>query len=325
MTAMAERLGDYRLEYLVGRGGMAEVHRAVGVAGPNKGRVVAIKRLLPQLAADPIFVDAFASEADVSRALRHPGIIGAIETGIQGDTTFIVMELIDGHDLAQVIQAAAEKGATLPPTLCCYVAHVVALALDYAHRLRSKSGEPMGLVHCDVSPANIFIGNNGQVRLGDFGVAHSRLVTTALTEKGIAGKAAYLSPEQIREERLSPATDVFALGAVLFEMLCGRRAFVGKNTQELLKKICAGEVPRVRSVRDSVPEKIDAVVARSLAVDRPGKEPTLTDRVRRVFPGQRLVRYATAAHFAIDLELAYDHESASDAALSGLLRGLFPS
>jgi serine/threonine protein kinase len=302
---MAERLGDYRLEERVGRGGMAEVHRAVGVTGPNAGRVVAIKRLLPELANDPIFIDAFASEADVSRALRHPGIIGVLETGIDGDTTFIVMDFIDGHDLAQVIKAAAAKGTALPPAFCCYVAHVVALALDYAHRLRSKSGEPLGLVHCDVSPSNIFIGKDGQVRLGDFGVAHSRLITTTLAEKGIAGKAAYLAPEQIREERLAPATDVFALGAVLFEMLCGRRAFIGKTTQDVLGRIVAGEAPRVRAVRDSVPEKIDAVVARALAVDRPSKSPkSFGERVRRALPGQRLTRYATAAHFAIDLALA---------------------
>ncbi len=322
---MAERLGDYLLEGVVGRGGMAEVHRAVGVAGPNRGRVVAIKRLLPELTHDPLFVDAFASEADVSRTLRHPGIVGVLDIGIQGDSSYIVMDFIEGHDLAQVIRAANDKNLPLPPTLCCYVAHVVALALDYAHRARSKSGEPLGLVHCDVSPSNIFVGNDGQVRLGDFGVAHSRLVTNALTEKGIAGKAAYMSPEQIEEERLSPSTDVFALGAVLFEMLCGRRAFVGKSTQEVLKRICAGDAPRVRSIRDSVPEKIDAVVARALAVDRPSKEPSFTDRVRRVMPGQRLVRYATAAHFAIELELAYDHESASDAAVASLVRGLFAS
>jgi serine/threonine protein kinase len=108
----------------------------------------------------------------------------------------------------------------------------------------------LGLVHCDVSPSNIFVGNDGQVRLGDFGIAHSKLVTTALTETGIAGKASYLSPEQIEEGRLSPGTDVFALGAVLFEMLCGRRAFIGKNTREVLKQICAGDAPRVRSIRD---------------------------------------------------------------------------
>ncbi|HSI03741.1 MAG TPA: serine/threonine-protein kinase [Myxococcota bacterium] len=322
---MAERLGDYSLECVVGRGGMAEVHRAVGVAGPNQGRVVAIKRLLPELARDPVFIDAFASEADVSRALRHPGIVGVLDIGMQGDTTFIVMDFIEGHDLSQVIKAAGEKKMPLPVTLCCYVAHVIALALDYAHRARSKSGEPLGLVHCDVSPSNIFVANDGQVRLGDFGVAHSRLVTTALTEQGIAGKAAYLSPEQIEEERLSPATDVFALGAVLFEMLCGRRAFIGKSTQEVLKRICSGDVPRVRSIRDSVPEKVDAVVARALAVDRPSKEPSFTDRMRRVLPGQHLVRYATAAHFAIELEVAYDHESASDAALGSLVRGLFSS
>ncbi len=320
-----EHLGDYRLEGLLGRGGMAEVHRAVGVAGINKGRVVAIKKLLPELANDPIFADAFASEADVSRVLRHPGIVGVLEIGLQGDVTYIVMELIEGHDLARVIKAAADRSLPLSPVVCCYIVHVVALALDYAHRLRSKTGEPLGLVHCDVTPSNIFIGNDGGVRLGDFGVAHSRLVSTKLNEKGIAGKAAYLSPEQIREERLSPATDVFALGCVLFELLCGRRAFPGKSTREVLKKVTAGDVPRVRSLRDSVPEKIDAVVAKALAVDRPSKEPTLSERMRRALPGQRLTRYATAAAFAIDLEQAYDHESASDAALAKIMRELFPT
>lgn len=321
---MSDRLGDYRLEELVGRGGMAEVHRAVGVNGPNRGRVVAIKKLLAEHASDPIFVDAFVSEADVSRALRHPAIVSVLETGIQGDTYFIVMDYIEGRDLSQVIRAAGEKGERLPIDVCCYIAHVVALALDYAHRLRSKLGDPLGLVHCDVTPSNIFIGKDGKVLLGDFGVAHSRLVAHQLDEKGIAGKAPYLAPEQIQEERLSPATDVFALGAVLFEMITGRRAFEGKGNKAILKRILAGEAPRVSAVREDVPEKIDAIVAKALAVERPSKEaPTLTTRMLSALPRKRETRYATAAHFAIDLESGYAHYKANDAVIADMARRLF--
>lgn len=320
---MAERLGDYELEEPIGRGGMAEVYRAVAVKGQHVGRLVAIKKLLPELAGDPIFVDAFVSEADVSRSLRHPAIVSVLETGIHGDSYFIAMDYIEGRDLAQVIKAARERSVRMPIDLCCHIVHVVALALDYAHRLRSKKGDPLGLVHCDVTPSNIFIGANGRVWLGDFGVAHSRLMSTSLGDKGIAGKAAYLAPEQIMQERLSPATDVFALGSVLFELLCGRRAFEGKTNKEVLKRVLVGDVPRVRTVRDDVPEQVEAVVAKALVVERPSKEPpSLSQRVRRA-TRPNLTRYGTAAHLAIDLENSYPHHQVSDARLAELLRGLF--
>lgn len=321
---MSERLGDYALEKLVGRGGMAEVYRAVGVRGANKGRTVAIKKLLPSLARDPAYVDAFVGEADVSRSLRHPGIVSVLATGLEGDTYFMVMDFIEGRDLAQIIKQAGRQKEKMPIDLCCYITHVVALALDYAHRLRSKQGEPLGLVHCDVSPSNIFVANDGVVRLGDFGVAHSRLMTSALADKGIAGKASYLAPEQIEEERLSPATDVFGLGAVLFEMLTGRKAFDGKTPADILRRITAGDVPASSSLREEVPARLDAIVARCLAVTRQSKEKlSLTKRVLKALPGQRPERYATAAHLAIDLERVYDHATVAEAALAAWVARLF--
>ncbi len=317
-------LEDYTLQSRIGSGGMAEVFRAVGSRGVNKGRAVAVKRLLPKLAADPMYVDAFVGEADVSRHLRHPAIVSVLETGVEKDTYYIVMELIEGRDLAQIMKLAAQHGMKLSIDLCCYIVHVVALALDYAHRVRTKNGDAMGIVHCDVTPSNIFIANNGQVRLGDFGVAHSKLIASEMAERGwIAGKASYLAPEQIIDENVSPATDVFALGAILFEMIAGRKAFEGKSTQEIMDKIVDGGVPRLGSVRDNVPPAVERIVARALTTARAIKQPRLSDRLRAALPGTREPRYATAAHMAIDLEKAYDQTVGTEAALASLSRGLF--
>jgi serine/threonine protein kinase len=319
---MKERVGDYALKELLGKGGMAEVFRAVGLKGANEGRSVALKMLKPELAKDPMFVDSFVGEADVSRQLRHPNIVGVLETGIDGDNYFIVMDLIDGVDLSKIIAAATAQKVKLSVDVCCFIAHVTALALDYAHRLRSKKGEPLGLVHCDVTPSNIFIAKTGTVRLGDFGVAHSKLIHSQLAEQGIAGKAPYLAPEQINFEAVSPATDVFALGAILFEILSGRRAFQGKGVGEIMKKVVAGGVPIVSTVRNGVSAKIDGIVNRALTAQRPVKN--AQKGLWSSLTPARLERYATAAHMAIDLESAYDTSVGTETALAALVRGLFP-
>lgn len=317
-------LEDYALKERVGTGGMAEVFKAVGLRGANKDRTVAVKRLLPNLAADPMYVDAFVGEADVSRHLRHPAIVSVLETGVEKDTYYIVMEFIEGRDLAQLMRITHQQGVKLSVDLCCYIVHVLALALDYAHRVRTKNGDAMGIVHCDVTPSNVFISNSGQVRLGDFGVAHSKLIASAMAERGyIAGKVSYLAPEQIIDENVAPATDVFALGAILFEMVAGRKAFQGKSSQEIMDKIVDGAVPRLGSVRDNVPPEVERIVNRALTTSRAIKTPTLSERLRAALPGTREPRYATAAHMAIDLEKAYDPKVGTEAALASLLRGLF--
>lgn len=318
---MNERVGDYVLQELLGRGGMAEVYKAVGLRGPYEGRSVALKKLKPELAADPMYIDAFIGEADVSRQLRHPAIVTVLETGIEnGDIYYIVMDLIDGHDLSKLLAAATERGVKLPVDVCCYVAHVVALALDYAHRLRSKMGEPLGLVHCDVTPSNIFISTTGAVRLGDFGVAHSKLMASQLAEQGIAGKAPYLAPEQVAFEQVSPSTDVFALGAILFEMVTGRRAFEGKNVPEIMKKVANSNVPLASTLRNGVPAQLDGIINRALTVARPNKNQP--KGLFSSFTPVRLERYATAAHLAIDLERTYDATIGTESALAALGRGL---
>ncbi|MBC7794069.1 MAG: protein kinase, partial [Clostridia bacterium] len=196
--------------------------------------------------------------------------------------------------------------------------------LDYAHRVRTKNGDAMGIVHCDVTPSNVFIAQNGQVRLGDFGVAHSKLIASAMAERGwIAGKASYLAPEQIHDETVSPATDVFALGSILFEMIAGRKAFNGKTTQEVMNKIVDGNVSRLSAVRDSVSPEVERIVHRALTIPRAVKVPTRMGRLRAALPGSREPRYATAAHLAIDLETAYDQKIGTAASLASLLRSLF--
>ncbi len=161
----------YRLDALVGKGGMAEVYRAVAIEGPRIGRQVAVKRLLPSLARDPGYVALFEREAEVTRRLQHPNIVEVLDTGVAGGTPFIVMDYVDGKNLRQILAQCAARGILLPIDFAAYVAHVLAEALSHAHAGKDARGRPLGIVHCDVSPSNVFISRVGEIKLGDFGVA----------------------------------------------------------------------------------------------------------------------------------------------------------
>ncbi|HTP24641.1 MAG TPA: serine/threonine-protein kinase [Anaeromyxobacteraceae bacterium] len=292
------RIGSYEVEALIGRGGMAEVFCARVVGGPRAGSPVALKRLLSSLADDEGHVALFAREACLAAQLHHPAIVEVFEAGVEGGKPFIAMEYIDGSDLRRLIGACRARAIQLPLDFALYVAHVLAQALDYAHRARGDDGKALGVVHCDVSPSNVFISRSGEVKLGDFGVARA-----AGDGKGRAvfGKVRYLAPEQLRGERIGPGADVFALGAVLHELLTGRPAFPDKRAEEVADRILSG-VRRPPSMdRPEVPPQVDEVVVRSLALEH---------------------RYRDAAELARDLEARYDPTIGTPLAIAALARGV---
>lgn len=319
---MQQRFGDFVLEALVGRGGMAEVYRAKAVRGPLEGRTVAIKRLLPELARDPMFVDLFIMEADVSRRLDHPAIVPVLSTGAVGDLYFIVMEYIDGRDLGQLLRMCAEREIMLPIDLACHVVCVLAQALHHAHEAKSAAGQPLGIVHCDVTPSNVFISALGEVRLGDFGVAQAQGLETARERQFIAGKVAYMAPEQIEGEPVSAATDVFALGAILFEMLTSQHAFTGRTQRELMAKIVEGSVPRPSSLRQGISTALDEVVLTALTPRREAAS-GLGGTLRKALSGRPAQRYESAARLAEALTPLYDPAIGTDLAMASVLRGMF--
>ncbi|MFO0727823.1 MAG: protein kinase [Myxococcota bacterium] len=208
----------YRIGRAIKRGGMSEVHEAIVVGAQGFERKVAIKRLLPTLVDDESAVRAFIDEAQILSRLHHANIISVLDFGVFDGTPFQAMELIEGTDLADLERSA---GAGLGPGLIAHVVSEVASALDYAHQA-SQEGEPLGIVHRDVSPENILVSWNGEVKLADFGVAFARERLEETVAGFAKGKPAFMAPEQLRGEALDGRADLFALGCVLHQLLTGK-------------------------------------------------------------------------------------------------------
>ena len=222
-------LGNYELVSRLGKGGMAEVFKARALEGPRAGQEFALKRLLPELQNDPEYLAMFAGEADVIRFLDHPNIVKVLEVGSDGDTYFLVMELIDGRDGGQIIKRCRERKIPWPIDFAVYLTRVLLEALSYAHDALGPTGKPLGIVHCDVSPSNLFISRTGDIKLGDFGVARG-LIDAGVAE--VMGKPYYLSPETLGGV-ISPAADLWAATVTLFELLTAERPFPGSHGGEV--------------------------------------------------------------------------------------------
>ena len=288
---------------LLGRGGMAEVWQGVVVDGPAAGREVAVKRLLPELARDPEYVVMLEQEALVTRRLAHAAIVEVLDAGVEDGTPFIVMEFVDGRNLREVLARCAERQILLPVDFALYVAHVVADALGHAHAGRDREGHPLGVVHCDVSPSNVFISRLGEVKLGDFGVAVTA-TTRARTGGGAYGKVRYLSPELLRGERPTPQSDLFALGCVLFECLTNEPAFPGEDVNTIGQRILKGVLRAPSEVRPELSFDVDAIVLRCLA-------PAPADR------------WPSALELAGAIASQYDPSIGTPLAIASVVRGLF--
>ena len=300
---MPHRFAGYQLLALIGRGGMADVYRARALSGPRAGQEVAVKQLKPELARDPEYVELFRQEALVTRRFHHPAIIDVFDVGFEEGRPYLVMDLVDGKNLRQILAQCAQRGILLPIDFGAYLAHQLALALDHAHAGVDRDGQPLGIVHCDVSPSNVFISRLGEVKLGDFGVALTPGATKG-ARQGAFGKIHYLAPEQLRGDRLTPRTDLFALGAVLFELLTNQRAFPGSSVEEVGALVLSGSLRPPSSVRPAVSTELDALTLHCLA-------PAPEDR------------WESAAAFAAAIESRYDPAVGTPLAIAAVVRGLF--
>ncbi len=253
-------LNRYQLGARLAVGGMGEVH----LAQTTDGKTVVIKALLPHLAADKQMVAQFLDEAKLASKLRHPNLVQVHEYGQWNDTWVLAMEHIDGLDLGQVLKRCARQGLVIPWQVTAAIGCDSALGLQFAHDLSDARGTRLDLIHRDVSPQNILVGRDGRARVLDFGIAASVDKSTRTATGVLKGKLAYMAPEQARGEPLTWSVDQFALGLVLWELLTGRRAYVGANDLALLKLAIAGEVPLASSVNISVPKAVEAVVMRML-------------------------------------------------------------
>ena len=301
-TQGAGALGRFALEARIGRGGMCEVYRAKVLSGTWEGRTVAIKRLSAEMAKNAQAIDRFLVEADVSAMLHHPNIIEVLEAGEAAGSYFIAMEYIDGRDLAAILERCRAKGILLPVDFSVYLVSALLEALECAHEACSPSGDPMGLVHCDVTPGNIFVSRVGYIKLGDFGIARVRAVEPHAD--GIWGKPYYLPPEAFEGASPNPATDLWAAGVILYELLTNTRPFTGSSLEEVGASIRAASPPSPVSLRPELDPALSLVATNALSRD--------PDR-----------RYATAGWFRAALASFWDERIGNQMAIAAVVRGLF--
>ncbi|MGZ3407300.1 MAG: serine/threonine-protein kinase, partial [Polyangia bacterium] len=264
-------LGRYKLSARIAQGGMGEVYRGVDVGYGGIERPVAVKLIAPGLALDPGLKRQFVDEAKLSYLLCHQNVIGVRDVGEIDGRFYIAMEWVDGADLGTILgRLRTAAGQPLPLRFACLVAVEAARGLDYAHRARDAAGQALHLVHRDISPSNLLVSFEGEIKVSDFGIARSRLREVTSMPGGLKGKVGYMAPEQARGESLDARADVFSLGAVLFEMLTGQNPFSydAPKENEALDRVRNARFPTVRALAPSVPQGLEAIVMRAMAPAR---------------------------------------------------------
>jgi serine/threonine protein kinase/ABC-type branched-subunit amino acid transport system substrate-binding protein len=282
--------GRYRLIADIGRGGMSDVYLAVTEgteAAAQFQKLLVIKMLKRELGEDPDFVKMFLNEARLAARLNHPNIVQTIEIGNAGGRYFLAMEYLEGQPLHRVFRNAdARENLSLAMRL-----HILVQALSglhYAHERTDYDGSALDIVHRDISPSNLFVTYDGQVKLMDFGIAKAR-DSDAETRVGVfKGKAAYIAPEQVKGEGVDRRADVYSSGVLLWEMATGRRLWQGLTQSETLKRVMAGEVPKPSSIDPRVPRELERIAMKALALHKED-------------------RYATASELLTELEHFAEH------------------
>jgi eukaryotic-like serine/threonine-protein kinase len=258
--------GKYQLIELLARGGMAEVYKAKahGVEGFEK--VLVIKRILPELSENPRFVSMFIDEAKIAVTLTHANIVQVFDLGHAEGTYFIAMEYVAGMDLAAMLKRCHKTGGRMSADLALYVISELAKGLDYLHRRQDGEMRGLNIVHRDVSPQNVLLSFEGEVKLTDFGIAKTRSVAQAVTELGvIKGKYAYMSPEQLVGSKLDARTDIFSAGTLLYEALSGQNPFQASSSYDTLQRIKKGVVTPIQELLPELPDEIGRIVHRAMA------------------------------------------------------------
>ena len=269
-TAMAaeggQQFGRYRLIERIGEGGMAEVFTAMLSGAEGFERMVVIKRLRPHLALNPDAVAQFIDEAKLGSVLTHSNIVTVADFGKVGEGYYLAQEFVDGRTLAQIAARYREKyGRTVPTAVVFYVVHEVLAGIGYAHERTDTQGRPLSIVHRDVSPTNIMISFEGEVKLLDFGIVKAAERVSKTREGNVKGNVGYMSPEQARGQDVSPRSDLFSLGLVMFELLSGEPFYQGGVVGEILYQAATGptveHLGRIAKLAPPAPDILRRVLA----------------------------------------------------------------
>ncbi|MGE0550929.1 MAG: serine/threonine protein kinase [Kofleriaceae bacterium] len=262
------QLGRYELVRRLAIGGMAELFlaKATGINGFE--RMVVVKRILPHLAADSEFIRMFLQEARIAATLHHANVVQVHDIGKVEGTYFFTMEYVRGIDVQRMLNRAHLEHEPIPLKISISVILGAAAGLHYAHEQHQPNGEPLGIVHRDVSPSNLLVGEDGITKLVDFGIAKATLERHATRPGSVKGKLSYMSPEQCRGDPVDRRSDVFALGILLYELTTGSYLFSGANDFDVMQQVINGRIPPPSSRVRDYPTELERIVMRALEQDR---------------------------------------------------------
>ncbi len=257
--------GKYYLLERINVGGMAEVFKAKAIGVEGFERLVAVKRILPNIAEDDEFIEMFVDEAKIAVQLTHANIAQIFDLGKVGDSYFIALEYVHGKDLRAVFNRARNRGEPVPLSMACFTIMKVCEALDYAHNKKDPGGRPLNFVHRDVSPQNMLISYDGDVKVIDFGIAKAAGKASRTRAGILKGKFGYMSPEQVKGMDIDRRSDVFGVGICLYELLTGERLFAGESDFATVEKVRKVDIMPPSTYNRRIPEELEQIVLKALA------------------------------------------------------------
>src|SRR6185312_5041650 len=296
--------GRYTILGKLADGGMAEIFLAVQHGAEGFEKQLVLKRILTQYSADPQFRNMLLDEAHISMSLQHGNIVQVLDLGVAAGRYFLALELVDGWDLEKVLQRAHAAQMVFPTALGLYVVAEVCRALAYAHG-KTRDGKPLGIVHRDISPNNVLVSTEGEVKLADFGIAKAQRKREQTAAGVIKGKVAYMSPEQANGNTVDRRSDIFSVGSMLYRMSTDRLPFEATNDLESLLRVQKADFPPPQKVKETVGDAVAAIIQKAM----------------RLQPGER---YQTADEMLAEVErvLRTDFHSAGQTELKSWLEQL---
>ena len=316
-------LGRYELLFRVAAGGMAEVYAARDTTGVGVRKLYAVKRILPHLAEDELFITMLVDEGCLAAHITSPHVVQTYDLARHDDDSlYIVMEFVRGVSLRHLLGLVHKSDARMPVSIATSIVHQIARGLHDAHEARQPTGEPLGIIHRDVSPHNILIGVDGRARITDFGVARALQRRTITSAGQLKGKIGYLAPEQV-SGTVDRRADIFALGIVAWELFTGERLFKAETSNELLNQVRNKEIPSITEVRSDLPKAITAPIDKALSRSPDERHDTALELATELFTAD--VMATTEAFSTYVKELAEEELTRIEQGIeSGLTRDLEP-
>jgi len=289
--------GRYTILGKLADGGMAEIFLAIQHGAEGFEKQVVLKRILTQYSADPQFRNMLLDEAHISMTLQHGSIVQVLDLGVAAGRYFLALELVDGWDLEKILQRAYKAEMVFPTALGLYVVAETCRALAYAHG-KSRDGKPLGIVHRDISPNNVLLSGEGEVKLADFGIAKAQRKREQTAAGVIKGKVAYMSPEQARGEVIDRRSDIFSVGSMLYRMMTDRLPFEANNDLESLLRVQKAEFPAPQDAKPTIGASVAAIIRRAMRLHPAERYQTADEMLAEV---ERVLR--TEFHSAGQTEL----------------------